>query len=118
MRMEKNERGKTNALDLVEILITIVLGWIGKKLLDSLWKGVISAIRKILAGRNSNEVSRHIMRELGDKTLVWVADMLGIDEEQHRLIMYQTVHTKGPSLLTGINVLARYFKHFASSFFD
>jgi hypothetical protein len=83
--MEKNKRGKVNALDLVELLIVIVLGWIGERLLDSLWKGTLGRIRKKLARRKSNEASIEILRKLANKALLLEARYLGIDPKEVEL---------------------------------
>jgi hypothetical protein len=80
--MEKNNRrGKVNAIDLVEALILVVVGWIGEKLLDSLLKGVVSALSKILARRrSSNKERRNIgVNELGWAIVLSVARFLEID---------------------------------------
>jgi len=110
VRMEKNKRGKANALDLVELIVVIVLGWIGKKLLDSLWKGMIGAFRKIFAGRNSNEARRSLLYELGYKILLFSAHILEVGEEQAKLAIDQAIHTKDPTLTSGLKILAMLLK--------
>ena len=109
--MENNSRGKVNALDLVELLIAVVLTWIGEKLLDSLWKGMIGTIRKILAGRSLNEVSRKIMRELGYKILLWEAHILEVDDKLAKLSLDQVIHMKDPMLTSSIKFLVKLLRN-------
>jgi hypothetical protein len=110
--MQKNKRESINAFDLVELLIAIILTWIGEKLLDSLWKSITGAIHRRSADKNIRRTNRILLFKLGNRLLLWVAHVLRVDEKLTRLTIEQANNVKqGFGLTEAQENLLRWFEN-------
>lgn len=71
---------------------------------------MIGVIHKIFAGRNSNEDSGKVIRELGYKMLLWEARILEVDEEQIKLAIGQAMRTEKLMMKSVLKILVMMLK--------